>query len=290
MRLTAVVPSASRWTHAHQVVEALLPAIRDNDVEILVVCGDTAAPPPTDQPNLRYIAIPHHDVFEARAVAAQHATGDIIALLEDHVRPNPDWASSLLAAWEQHPEADAIVHSIVVSPTAKMWEVALFTITFGPFMGITEVPLDRLPPPGIISFRRSSIHPTTNAVGWLEYDFLADLVAQGRVALATAPSATHIQPEAKGWAAARLSFHSGRMFSGTAASTRALTRANELRRWRRDRRVVRDQTFAARRRVNAPALGVRFVLCTRVLLAAHDLGQLVGIATRSPGASSSALE
>ena len=60
-------------------------------------------------PNVRYVYIPdlasrsarghsreHHDELRARGVAL--ARGEIVACLEDHVRPAPDWAAQLVAA------------------------------------------------------------------------------------------------------------------------------------------------------------------------------------------------
>jgi hypothetical protein len=38
----------------------------------------------------------HHDVLRARGMAA--ASGDVIALLEDHARPDPRWAAAIVAA------------------------------------------------------------------------------------------------------------------------------------------------------------------------------------------------
>ncbi|MBI4884284.1 MAG: glycosyltransferase family 2 protein [Actinobacteria bacterium] len=288
MRLTAIVPSANRWQHAEAVVRALLPAPPGVDLEVLVVCGETGAPPPEDESNLRYASIPEHDIFVARSVGLTLATGEFVALFEDHVLPDANWATALLAAWEQHPEADAMIYPLTVGPDAMMWEIALFTLTFGPFLGVTEAPRDRIPVPGMVAFRRSLVPTPTPPAGWLEYEFLAQLATEGRIAMTTATKGLHIQPV--GWRAPILSFHSGRMYAGSAAADPAVTRCGELRRLRRDRKLISDQTFAARRRITGAKVGVRFAACASAVIAANLIGQLVGVASRSAGHSSTILQ
>jgi hypothetical protein len=45
----------------------------------------------------------HHDVLRARGIAA--ARGDLVALLEDHARPDPHWSASVVAAHRDGPAA-----------------------------------------------------------------------------------------------------------------------------------------------------------------------------------------
>lgn len=288
MRLTAIVPSASGWQHTDAVVRALLHEPVHSDLDVLVVCRQTDDLAPADLPNLRYVLIPQHDIFEAHAAGVALATGEIVALLEDHALPDPNWATDLLAAWEQHPDADAIVHTMRTGPNARAWELALFTLTFGPYLGVSEVPRDRIPIPGMVSFRRSLLPSSVQPPGWLEYDFLAKLAMGQRIAMTPAMSLMHLQPV--GWKAPVLSYHSGRMYAASVAIDRATTRRNELRRVRGDGRVILRQTFSARKRINNGVVGIRFAACALAVIAANLCGQLVAIATKSPGNSSAVLQ
>lgn len=287
MRLTAIVPSSGGWHHTDEVVRALLDAPANNDVDVLVVCAQTDEPAPKDLPNVRYVLIPQHDIFEAHAAGITQATGDIVALLEDHAVPDPTWATELLAAWAAHPEADAVVHSMRTLPHAKAWEQALFVLTFGPYLGVSEVPRDRIPIPGMVSFRRSLLPPSAQPAGWLEYDFLAKLATDHRVAMAPATSHLHLQPV--GWRAPVLSFASGRMYAGL-ATHKSFSRRFRLRRVLADSRVMIRQTFAARKRINNGKLDIRFGSCALAVIAANVCGQLVAITTGSVGKSSLVLQ
>ena len=269
-------------------MRALLHGPAHSDLDILVVCAQTDDPVPADLPNLRYVSIPQHDIFAARATGVALATGEIVALLEDHAVPDPSWATELLAAWDKHSEADAIVHTARTGPKAKAWELALFVLTFGPFLGVSKAPCDRIPIPGMVSFRRSLLPSSTPPVGWLEYDFLARLASEQRMVMAPAMSLLHLQPV--GWKAPVLSFASGRMYAGSAATHKSLSRRLQVRRVRGDTRVIIQQTFSARKRINNGEVGLRFAACALAVIAANLCGQLVNIATRSVGKSAAKLQ
>jgi hypothetical protein len=285
--LTAVVPTAGGWREVEEVVTALLPSVAEVGLEIVIACCAQGAPRPPEFEGVVTIEVHERDLFLARVAAVQRATGEIVALLEDHAVPDADWARSVIAAWETHPEATAMVHSIVVNPAAKIWELTLFTITFGPFLAVDRLTPDRLPVPGTVSFRRSLVPPVL-VPGWLEYEMLPDLIASGSVALDCSTAPVHVQPIT--WRAPWLSFHSGRMFAGSMARDRSLTRSSQFRRVWRDTSTVVEQTLAARRRTNAGLVGRRFVVCMTALLTAHVCGQIVGVASRSIGRSASALQ
>lgn len=285
LRLSVVVPTGGDWGDLAEVVASLLPAVETLGVEVVAVsgCGGRPAAP---VPGVRYLAEPEPDVFRGRAAAVAVATGDVVALVEDHQRVHPGWAPALLDAWRAHPNADALVHSMTTHADAGAWETALFIMTSGPFLAVDELPSDRLPVPGIVSFRRSLLGEAPMP-GFMEYELLAGLQAQARIAMVDVPAPVHVQPV--GWRAPMLAFHSARMFAGTRAAA-SVGRVPELRRMVRDVRVVRWQTVAARRRTNAGALGALFVLCCTALLAMQVVGQSVGILTRSTGSSARHLE
>lgn len=288
MRLTAIVPSSGGWQNSDAVVRALLHEPVNSELDVLVVFAQTDDPTPADLANLRYVSIPQHDVFAAHAAGVMLATGDIVALLEDHALPDPNWATELLATWNDHPEADAIVHTARTSPKAKAWELALFVLTFGPFLGVSEAPRDRIPIPGMVSFRRSLLPSSSPPPGWLEYDFLAKLASEQRMVMAPTMSLLHLQPV--GWKAPVLSFASGRMYAGSVDAHKSLGRRMQLRRMRSDTRVMLRQTFAARKRINNGEIGIRFGACALAVIAANLFGQLVAITTQSVGNSAAKLQ
>lgn len=287
-RLSVVVPTAGGWSHLDDVLESLASAVAELGVEVVAVCGGANESPPVVRPGVTYLTVPEPDVFACRASGVAHARGEVVSLLEDHLRVPASWASELIAAWATRPDADALVHSITTEPDAGEWETALFTITSGPFVGVAELPTDRLPVPGIVSFRRSLVGARAPEVGWLEYDLLADVQRSGRMELVDVAPPMHVQPVT--WRAPLLAFHSGRMFAGSRVVDPQVPRRSELRRVLGDARTISRQTVAARRRTHDGRLGARFVACAMVLVCAQLTGQLVGIVARSPGASARHLD
>ena len=76
------------------VVEVLLPAVDEYGIEVIGVCAGDGGAHPAKRPGVTYVAIPETDVFAARAAGVMLATGDVVALLEDHSLPAGDWASN----------------------------------------------------------------------------------------------------------------------------------------------------------------------------------------------------
>ena len=286
--LTAVVATTGSWDELRTVIDVLRPAAGEFGVEIIAVRAGERREYERVEGGVRYVAITDDNLFAARAAGAMLATGDVIALLEDHSFPDEMWASAVLSAWDVAGDVDALVHSMAPRPDAGTWELALFTLTFGPFMDVTEPPRDRLPVPGHVSFRRSLLPVATPAPGWLEYELLGQLVAADRIAMTTTTTSVHVQPAS--WRTPRLSFDAGRTYAGARFQDADRSRAGELRRFGAELTTICRQTVAARRRSNSGALGHRFSFCVTVLIAANAFGQLVGIASRGVGASRSRLE
>lgn len=287
-RLSALVPSSRSWTHASGVVEALLPAVNRLGIEVIAACAGPEAGPPAPLPGVDYVIIDQGDVFDARRVGAARARGEVVAFLEDHSYPPESWASDLLDVWSRNPDADAVVHTIHCSADAGVFERALFTLTFGPFLPPIEGrPLGRLPVPGIVSVRRSVLPDVALPSGELEYRLIGEIINSGRVVFTDSISPLHVQPLR--FQALVLCFHSGRSFGGSLDLSPGRWRRH-LRRLRGDLPTMVRESFSGRRRMNGGRVGVAVAPTIVALASANALGQLVGIATKSFGASRDALE
>ena len=285
--LSVIVPSPGHWDHIEKVVEGLVPAIDQFGIQVIAVCGGSGEYRGTGDPRVSWIDIAEPNVFTARAVGVTHARSEHIVLLEDHLVVEPGWAPALIRSWAANPDADALVLPIRVGDSTGPWEQALFTLTFGPFLGATEVSKHRLPVPGNVAFRRSTLPSEQPADGWLEYDLLGRLLADNRIAMADVPAVLHVQPVR--FNASRLSFHSGRVFASSRFDDPMARRTGELRRFGRESIVIIRQTVGARLRVNHGRIGWQFALASATLVLHNFTGQLVGIATRRAGPSIAAL-
>jgi Glycosyl transferase family 2 len=81
----------------------------------------------------------HHDVLRARGITA--ARGDLVALLEDHARPDPDWSASVVAA---HREGPAAIGGAIENGIDRPLNWAVYYCDFGRYQN----PL----PSGVASF------------------------------------------------------------------------------------------------------------------------------------------
>jgi hypothetical protein len=100
-RLSVVVPSVNGLGDLIGCVEALEAQRRDVDLEVLVVDrlgGDVPRTVKQKFPAARVIEVPQGTTIpEMRALAFREATGDGVAVIEDHVIVPAGWARALLA-------------------------------------------------------------------------------------------------------------------------------------------------------------------------------------------------
>ena len=286
-RLSVVVPTNERWAHVAAVVQPMLAEAATLGVQV-VVCGAGTDAPPAFGPA---VTVVHHqggDLFSARALGLVATTGDVVAVLEDHVAVPEGWLTQLVDEWEAHPDASALLFQVNCDPKASLLEQALFTITFGPFIHATEVPRDRSPVPGMVSLRRDLL-PATPQPGDLEYGVLAQLASSPTTYLTQVPAPVHAQHVRL--RAIPLNYHSGRSYGAGYASRHNYRLTTQVRRVAGEARAVGRATLAARRR-QFPNRSPGFIFTAAVvtLIAAHALGQLIGVVTRSPGRSHRRLE
>jgi len=103
--LSAIVVVGSRRKRAQRVLDALCAQTRIDSMEIIVV--DLAAgrePLPAAVPGVRLKYVPRPDTEpwgRARSAGVRQAVAPVIAFLEDHAFPAPDWAEALIAAHQE---------------------------------------------------------------------------------------------------------------------------------------------------------------------------------------------
>ncbi|MBT5872129.1 MAG: glycosyltransferase, partial [Candidatus Latescibacteria bacterium] len=103
--LSVVMVVGSARSQAQSVVDALYAQTRPDDMEIVIV--DIAAVgtlPLRTEPTVytKYILQPGVEFWgKARTEGVQHASAAVVAFLEDHCWPEPDWADALIEAHQQ---------------------------------------------------------------------------------------------------------------------------------------------------------------------------------------------
>lgn len=286
-RLSVVVPTNERWAHVATVVQPLLAEAAALDVQV-VVCGAGTDASPEFGPQVTVVHHPGGDLFTARAKGIAAATGDVVAVLEDHVAVPSGWLTQLVQAWRDHPDATALLFDVRCDPSATVLEQALFTITFGPFIEATEPPRHRSPVPGMVSLRRDLL-PAALEPGEFEYGVLAQVATSPTTRITHLRAPVHAQGIRL--RALALNYHSGRSYGSGYATRHPAALAASVRRITRELRSVGADSLAARRRqYPGGSPGIAFTAATVALLGAHALGQLAGVVTGSPGRSHRRLE
>jgi hypothetical protein len=286
-RLSVIVPTikgSERWLG---YVQALDRQARGARTEIVVATARERAPDRVGE-TVRCVHVPGSNVFGLRARALEVARGEFVAVLEDHVVVGDGWCNEVIAWFDRHPHADAIIGG-VTNGAPRCLDRASFLLTFAPFLApLDRVPLHRCPVPGIIAFRAAVLPRTPPEPGYLEFELPTRLRDAGRLCAVPSLRVEHVQRVGlRGFA---LQFHAGVSYTGlNNLSVAARPRRERLRDVRVLPRLLVDQAREGLARVGmVETLPCRAAIA--VMAAANGLGQLVGIARHSVGRSPSHLE
>ncbi len=285
--MSLVVATAKPWPRLAPLLDAVRSQARAAGAEVLVADGDGDGVPDDIGEPFVVVRRPGADVFLLRAEAITHARGAVVALLEDHSYPDPDYCSRVVKAFEEHPDMLGIVGT-ARNGAPKPLDDASFLLTWAPFLApLTEVPSDRCAPPGVVAFRRSALPAAPPPPGWLEYELSAQLRRDGRLVADDRVRVNHVQH--LGARAFPIQFHAGRGYGGLTHEPRAsIPRGRRVREALGIPATLMRQTAEGTRRSNWPHRR-RSLALVAVLAACNSAGQVVGVLT-GPGKSTSHLE
>ncbi len=286
-RLSIVVPTVKGPESWRRAVRTLDHQARDAGAEIVLAtsCDDAVDDPGGAVRLLRALGA---NVFELRARALEVVRGEFVAVLEDHIVVGDNWCNEVIASFDRHPEADAVIGGATNGAPACL-DRAGFLLTWAPFLApLDHVPLHRCPPPGIIAFRAAVLPRVAPEPGFLEYELPARLRDAGRIVAAPEIRVEHVQHV--GLRSFGLQFHSGVSFGGLANLTVATRpRRERLRDVRALPRLLLNQTREGLARVGATET-VPCRAAIAVMVTANTFGQLVGVVRGSVGRSPAHLE
>lgn len=143
-RLSYVVVSDT-WATIAELVERLAAQTVAAEIELVVVTpaeAELGSPPPAAAclGGLTVVVQPPTPLAAARAAGVRVASGDVVALGETHVLPEPDWAERLLAAHDGG--ADAVIPAIENANPGSRLSWASFLMDYGRYSPFAT----RLPP------------------------------------------------------------------------------------------------------------------------------------------------
>jgi hypothetical protein len=158
--ITVTVSTSQGWSHIRKAILTTIDAVRDVGGQLIVTdSSDEPAPgPEVLGDDVIWARFPGESVFQLRVRGYQLATGELVAVTEDHVEVPRDWARRLLEAHAAHPEAVAIGGSVLNGATKTVIDWASFLVVQSAVAApIRSGPARRLSGAVNVCYRRSAI-------------------------------------------------------------------------------------------------------------------------------------
>jgi hypothetical protein len=104
VELSVIVPSVNGYGDLHDCLDALQVLRREVELEVIVVDrlgGDLSQAVAADFPLVRFLSVdPETSIPAMRAVGFEHANGQAVGVIEDHVHVRPGWGRRIVQAFD----------------------------------------------------------------------------------------------------------------------------------------------------------------------------------------------
>jgi glycosyl transferase family 2 len=183
--LSICVATTAGWPAIEPCLRAFVDDARQAGAEVLVTDG-SGRPPPTDPTVtsvVTWIQIPGDSVFQLVQANLARATGEIVAITEDHCTPRPGWVPAILRAHAEYPAAAAIGGAVENGDPSGGLRWASHMMTQGAHMApLQNGPVGRITGEANVSFKSQVLtdigdHP----LGFLTLSFLQSLAARNEL-------------------------------------------------------------------------------------------------------------
>lgn len=158
--ISVTVSTVQGWQAIRRELATVVESVRRVGGELIVTDGSGRAAPADGElgGHVTWAAFPGESVFQLRARAYGLATGEIVAITEDHVAVPPDWAERHLQAHRRHPEAMAIGGSVENGATDSIMDWAGFLAVQAPIVApIQTGPARRIAGALNVSYKRAAL-------------------------------------------------------------------------------------------------------------------------------------
>ena len=269
--LSVVIGTADGGPEFRKCLETVREDVRGLDVEIVVTDGRPDARERVEGDEV-WVPVPGADVFALRAAGIGRATGDVVAITEDHCWVRPGWARAVLAAHAAHPDVSVVLGRLENGATQYAIDRGIYAMASQPLVAN-------------VSVKRRALGEGTPAAGWFELIFTRDSELAGDVVTDDAICVVH-EKSLREEHPLRLMYDNGRVSSGLVRDTLAPTR--RLRRLARAVLVMpfelNARTFRRARADPQMRGDVRALGTVPALALMHTAGEIAGL-LRGPGKS-----
>jgi hypothetical protein len=183
--LSICVATTAGWPAIEPCLRAFVDDARQAGAEVLVTDG-SGRPPPTDPAVtsvVTWISSPGGSVFQLLQANLARATGQIVAITEDHCTPRAGWVPAMLRAHAEYPAAAAIGGAVENGDPSDGLRWASHMMTQGAHMApLQNGPVKRITGEANVSFKDWALsgideHP----LGFLTLAHLRALGAHGQL-------------------------------------------------------------------------------------------------------------
>jgi hypothetical protein len=212
--LSVVVPAREGFAEVAELMAGMVPAARAVGAEIVVV-GDVEQADFADAEVLRLVRLPVADMLALHQRGLEEATGDVVAIGEDHAVPRPEWWEAVIRAHRENPQAPAVAGCLVNATDSTLAGRANFFAFAAPWQPPMPVLPDHRPPPcSALSFKRSALEGVASkSPGWMEAELIPELFATGGIVADERIVVDHHQDHGCLWSIFN-AFHSARSSYG----------------------------------------------------------------------------
>lgn len=212
-RLSLALGTLHSWHDLAAHLNAMVERLRDIDGELVIASDKAGDGVPAE---IRWIVAPGLSLLALRELAVREATGEIIAVGEDHAAPGPLWCEAVLRAHSENPDTAVLVGSITngtATTVAGRANFLAFAAAWTPGRHLRTP--ERPPPISTCSFKRDAVKDLANLPGALEARLLTEFFLAGRMVLDPRIRVDHFQDHGLIWAV-RNSFVNARTAYGCA--------------------------------------------------------------------------
>jgi hypothetical protein len=158
--LSICVATTTGWPTIEPCLRSFLDDGRKAGAQILIADGSGKQPPddPAVRDGVTWHTYSERSVFRLVELNLRAATGEIVALTEDHCTTRPGWVEAILRAHRKHPNAAAIGGAIENGTTGGRLEWASYLMTQSQHMApLHNGPAPRIANEANVSFKRVAL-------------------------------------------------------------------------------------------------------------------------------------
>lgn len=216
--LSIVVATTHAWPELERTLDSVCGQAREVGAEIVVVDGHGQGVPPdltARYPGTICLRKPGASVFVLRAIGMQYASGDVVAITEDHCVVGPDWCGKLLETHRRYPHAAAVGGAVENGSASTLIDWANFFVAQSPMMApIRGGEVEVISAQAGMAVKRRVIPKEIPPHGIMEMFFLRQLRQRGEVLVANDEIVVHHIQSHGFWNTFAVHYHNGRSIAG----------------------------------------------------------------------------